>query len=415
MFKQISGVILAAALVFSGANSAQAATPTAAFETFYETASLSSPAAGAVTRIVGTDLDQVTGAKFVGVSPAFGALTAAISAQTPTSLSVAIPTVAGNGTSQLFLTTASGDIEVGYFQHVGATKITSSISLRNQVPMAATARVNDPARDLSNYADVNVTNFAVGTFPVTYTTNNAAICAVVAKTLTFTGVGTCILSAQLTESNGIAASNIVTKEIVVSAAGLAQTIKAPAPNTMQTILLNMFNLNATSTSGLPVTYTSETRSVCRVVIDSILPLSLGTCTITVTQPGNATYSAATPYVYNITITEKGVPVTPAAKTSPKYPTVLTKLKAKKAFTISLNATKGSASAGANVHGLVTKIAASKASKAFCTVTAVKSKSKKIVAYSVKGLKAGKCSITVAVTGNALYKTETKTFVVTVSK
>ena len=412
MFKKISGVILAAALVFSGANSAQAATPTAAFETFYETASLSSPAPGAVTRIVGTDLDQVTGAKFVGVSPAFGALSAAISAQTPTSLSVSIPTVAGNGTSQLFLTTASGDIEVGYFQHVGATKITSSISLRNQVPMAATARVNDPARDLSNYADVNVTNFAVGTFPVTYTTNNAAICAVVAKTLTFTGVGTCILSAQLTESNGIAASNIVSKEIVVSAAGLTQTINAPAPNTMQTILLNMFDLNATATSGLPVTYTSETRSVCRVVIDSILPLSLGTCTITVTQPGNATYSAATPYVYNITITAQGVPM---AKISPKYPTVLTKLKAKKALTISLNPTKGSTTAGANFDGLVTKIAAAKASKAICTVTAVKSKSKKIVSYSVKGLKAGKCSITVAITGNTTYKTETKTFVVTVSK
>lgn len=412
MFKKIASVALSAAMLFAGVSSANAAAPAPAYESYYEGLSLNTPAAGAVAKIVGTDLDQVTGAKFVGFSPFFAAVSAAVTEQTATSLSVAIPTVAAQGTSQLYLTTANGDVEVGYFQHVGATKISSSIGFRNQVSMPATANAGDAPRDLSELVMVNVTNMAVGTMPVTYTTNNAAICAIVAKTLTFTGQGTCVLTAQLLETNGIAASTAITKEIVVGKARTPQTIKAPAPNTMQTILLNMFDLKATASSGLPVTYTSETRSVCRVVIDSILPLSLGTCTITVTQPGNATYAAATPYVYNITITEKGIPV---AKTSPKYPTVLTKLKAKKAFTIALNATKGTASAGANFHGLVTKVAAAKASKAYCTVTAVKSKSKKIVAYSVKGLKAGKCSVTVAITGNTLYKTETKTFVVTITK
>jgi hypothetical protein len=214
------------------------------------------------------------------------------------------------------------------------------------------------------------------------------------------------------ESNGVQASNIVTKDIVVSAAGAAQTINAPKPNTMQTILLNTFDLNATASSGLPVTYTSETRSVCRVVINSILPLSLGTCTITVTQPGNATFAAATPYIYNITITAKGVPM---EKTSPKFPTIGSKVKVKATLPINLHPTKGTTTAGANADGLITKITVASSSKSICSATVYKSKAKKVVAVFVKGLKAGKCSLSVAVTGNASYNSQTKTFAVTVTK
>ena len=403
---------MSAALLFTGVSAANAAAPVAEFASYYDSASLSAPVAGTVTHIVGTDLDQVTGAKYVGVSPAFGAVTATVSEQTSTSLSVSVPTIVGQGTSELFLTTSAGDVLVGYFQHVGATKIASSISLRSQVPMAATARVGDAARDLSSYAMVNVTNMAAGTFPVTFTTNNSAICAVVAKTLTFTGAGNCTLSAQLLESNGIAASNIVTKDIVVAAAGAAQTITAPRPNTMLTILGGSFSLNATASSGLPVTYTGSTNSVCRVIFDTVIAISLGTCIVTVTQAGNATFSAATPYVYNIPITAQGVP---GPKSAPKFPSIGTKVKVKATLPINLHPTKGTTTAGANVDGLITKISVASASKSICSATVYKSKAKKVVAVFVKGLKVGKCTLSVAVSGNAMYNSQTKTFTVTVTK
>ena len=103
-----------------------------------------------------------------------------------------------------------------------------------------------------------------------------------------------------------------------------------------------------------------------------------------------------------------------AKKAPKVPTVVTKLKVAKTITVVLHATKGTAAKGANADGLPTVVTRATASKAYCTVTAVK-KSGKITSYSVKGLKAGKCSVVVTVTGNATYNSLTKTVVVTVSK
>lgn len=412
MFKKIASVALSAVMLFGGVSSANAAAPAPAYASYYESLSLNTPAAGAVARIVGTDLDQVTGAKFVGFSPVFAAVSAAITEQTATSLSVAVPTVAAQGTSQLYLTTANGDVLVGYFQHVGNTKVTSSIGFRNQIPLPATANAGDAPRDLSELVMVNVTNMAAGTMPVTYTTNNAAICAIVAKTLTFTGQGTCTLTAQLLESNGIASSTAITKDILVGKALTPQTIKAPVANTMLTIKGGQFKLNATATSGLPVTYRSSTNAVCFVAFETVYAMNLGTCTITVTQPGNATIAAAAPYVYNLTITAKGIP---GVKSAPNYPSVVAKLRAKQQFVINMHPTKGTAIAGANNDGLITKVTVAAASKSVCSVTPFKTKSKKVVAYFVKGLKVGKCSLVMAVTGNTIFSSATKTFVVTVSK
>ena len=114
-----------------------------------------------------------------------------------------------------------------------------------------------------------------------------------------------------------------------------------------------------------------------------------------------------------TVTVSGS-VTPAAKKAPKVPTVVTKLKIGKSATVVLHATKGTASKGANVDGLATVVSVAAASKAYCSVTKTV-KSGKINGYAIKGLKAGKCSVVVTITGNATYNALTKTIVVTVSK
>ena len=114
-----------------------------------------------------------------------------------------------------------------------------------------------------------------------------------------------------------------------------------------------------------------------------------------------------------TVTIAGT-VTPAAKKAPKVPTVVTNLKIGKSATVVLHATKGTASKGANADGLPTVVSVAAASKALCSVTKTV-KSGKINGYTIKGLKAGKCSVVVTITGNATYNSLTKTIVVTVSK
>ena len=115
--------------------------------------------------------------------------------------------------------------------------------------------------------------------------------------------------------------------------------------------------------------------------------------------GTATVTGSTPVV---------------VKKAPKAPTVATKLKIGKTLTVALHATKGTASKGANADGLPAVVTVAAASKAICSVAKV-IKSKKITGYTVKGLKAGKCSVVVTITGSSTFNALTKTTVVTVAK
>jgi hypothetical protein len=172
---------------------------------------------------------------------------------------------------------------------------------------------------------------------------------------------------------------------------------------------------ATASSGLAVTYSSTDATKCTVnastgVVTAVA--TTGTCTITANQAGNDSFNAAPARTLAITIAAV-TPPTPAKKT-PRVPTVTTKLKIGKTISVVLHATKGTASKGANIDGLATVVSASSASKAYCSVAKV-IKNKKITGYTVKGLKAGKCSVVVTITGSSTYNSLTKTVVVTVTK
>jgi hypothetical protein len=110
----------------------------------------------------------------------------------------------------------------------------------------------------------------------------------------------------------------------------------------------------------------------------------------------------------------GGTVTPPAKKTPKAATVATKVKVGRTFTIALHTSKGTATKGANADGLATVVSVATASKAFCSATKIV-KSGKITGYTIKGLKAGKCSVVVTITGSSTFNALTKTTVVTVSK
>jgi hypothetical protein len=59
----------------------------------------------------------------------------------------------------------------------------------------------------------------------------------------------------------------------------------------------------TATSGLPITLSSATSTVCTVTDLAITPVSAGTCTIHADQPGNADWTAAPRVTRSFTITK----------------------------------------------------------------------------------------------------------------
>ncbi len=76
--------------------------------------------------------------------------------------------------------------------------------------------------------------------------------------------------------------------------------------------------SATASSGLPVTYTSAKSAACTVSGGVIALVSAGTCAITASQAGNATYQPAAPVTRSFTVTAAPKPA----------PTVRTTLKVK---------------------------------------------------------------------------------------
>jgi len=55
-----------------------------------------------------------------------------------------------------------------------------------------------------------------------------------------------------------------------------------------------FTVTATASSGLPVALASNTPSICTMSGSTVTMLALGACSITATQPGNSSYTAAIP-------------------------------------------------------------------------------------------------------------------------
>ena len=80
---------------------------------------------------------------------------------------------------------------------------------------------------------------------------------------------------------------------------LDQTIDFPAlPNTSP---IGTVTLHATASSGLPVSYSSTTPTICTVSGSVVTPTAAGTCTIEATQGGNADYNPAPPVSQSFTV------------------------------------------------------------------------------------------------------------------
>ena len=124
--------------------------------------------------------------------------------------------------------------------------------------------------------------------PATYAVTGPA--SLSGSTLIITGAGTVTVTASQAGNANYAAATPVSQTIVVSPASQMITFNPISPQTQGASL----TLTATATSGLPVSFTSLTTSVCTVSGTTATLVNAGTCTIQASQAGNANYAAATP-------------------------------------------------------------------------------------------------------------------------
>ncbi len=161
---------------------------------------------------------------------------------------------------------------------------------------------------------VTATGGASG-LPVTFTIAPASsgICTIAGSTVTFTEAGTCTIQANQAGSANYNAAPQVTQAVTVGLATQTITFTQPVGRTYGAA---PFVVTASATSGLTVSFSSTTTTVCTVTAGGTVTIvHAGNCTIQAAQAGNGTtFAPATPVSRTFAIAQLPISVTAADKT-----------------------------------------------------------------------------------------------------
>jgi hypothetical protein len=197
---------------------------------------------------------------------------------------------AATGTSTITLTGTSGTL-------TNSITLSLTVTGSGSTPQAQTITFNQiPAQVVGT--SLTLTATASSGLPVTYTPVPNGNCSISANVVTFLQVGNCGVVASQPGNSSYAAAMPVGVIISVNNKS-SQTITfaaIPAQPAGGSV-----SLSASSSSGLPVTFTSSTTSVCAVSGSTASLLAAGTCTVVASQAGNQTYAAATPVSQSFTV------------------------------------------------------------------------------------------------------------------
>jgi RHS repeat-associated protein len=142
----------------------------------------------------------------------------------------------------------------------------------------------------ANGATFNLTATGGGSAsPVVFGSNSTSICTVSGSTVSVLSVGSCLLTANQAGDATYAAAPEVQRTVVINKGNQTITFGTLASRTM---VPATFDLTATASSGLTVSYASTTQTRCTVSGATVTLVSAGTCTITASQAGNGNFNAA---------------------------------------------------------------------------------------------------------------------------
>jgi hypothetical protein len=178
-----------------------------------------------------------------------------------------------------------------------------------------TITFDPPATKTVGDDDFTVGASSTSGLTVALTGNTPSVCTLSGNTVHIVAAGTCSITAsQAGDGNYFAAQN-VTRLITIEKK--TQTITFDAPTGTEYGDAD-FDPGATAGSGLAVSYSSTTPSVCTIVSNNVRIVSAGTCTVTAAQSGNATWAAASDVTRYVTIGKKSLNVTASSPADIAY-------------------------------------------------------------------------------------------------
>ena len=127
----------------------------------------------------------------------------------------------------------------------------------------------------------SLTATASSGLPVTFGSSTPAVCSVTGSTVSYLATGTCTVTADQAGDADYNPAPQVTLGIAVGKAD--QVISSFEANPASGNVGGSSTLSATATSGLPVTFGSNTPAVCTVAASTVSYVAAGTCTVTAGQ------------------------------------------------------------------------------------------------------------------------------------
>ena len=232
---------------------------------------------------------QAVGTPLTLVATASSSLTVSFASTTSSVCTV-------SGTTATILTTGTCTIQAtqaGNSTYAAATPVSQSFSTNGE---AQTITFANPGTQTVG-TPLTLVASASSTLAVSFASTTLSVCTVSGTTATMLTSGTCTIQATQAGNSTYAVATPVSRSFTVNVEAQNITFTNPGTQTVGTPL----TLSASASSGLSVSFASNTLSVCTVSGTSATMLTTGTCTIQATQAGNISYAAATPVSQSFTV------------------------------------------------------------------------------------------------------------------
>ncbi len=125
--------------------------------------------------------------------------------------------------------------------------------------------------------------------PVNFSSTTSTICTASGSTVTLVAAGTCTIQAMQSGNTNYAAAAPINQSFQVTQGSQTITFTALSNKAFGTV---PFAVSASATSGLSVSFNSQTAPVCTVSASTVTLVAVGTCTVQATQGGNTNWTAA---------------------------------------------------------------------------------------------------------------------------
>jgi PKD repeat protein len=142
--------------------------------------------------------------------------------------------------------------------------------------------------------------------PVSFSSGTSSVCSVSGTTVSFIGVGTCTIDAEQAGDSNFYAALEARQSFVVSVR--SQEVEfTSSPPVAATVGGPTYAVAATASSGLDVSFSSGTPSVCAVSGSTVSFTGAGTCTIDANQAGDTEYEAAPEVQQSFVVSRRSQP------------------------------------------------------------------------------------------------------------